>query len=551
MDDLLRLLRTYAPSCRTCVVFGVWSLASALGVWGRATLVLVAVALGGCAALPSQVERPVSYAGGDASTTVLARVVAASTPEEARGQSGFRLLPDGSQAFDARLALVRRAERTLDVQYYLIAGDGTGLQFLRELQQAAARGVRVRVLVDDLYATGEDALFAGLAAEDNVEVRMFNPLPVRSGSFAQRVALSLHEFSRINRRMHNKLFIADGALAISGGRNIADEYFGRSEPANFIDMDILSTGPVVGQLAAVFDSYWNSAHSYPIQSLIGPSFDSAAARRAFVVKVAHSPTSDAPADADSLGQSSVESQLARGRIVRTFANATVFFDPPCKADEPGGGDASADGVVSQATLDLISSAHSDVLLASPYFVPGQRGLEAMQRAAAQNVRLTVMTNSLATTDEPLAHFGYARYRNALLSMGVNLYELMPTSENRLAESALEVHGSFGRLHAKLAVVDDARLFVGSMNMDRRSAEWNTELGLVIDSPELAQDVARLIRHERLPSSYRLRVASAGGALEWISGNGAGEVVRGSEPGAGAARMLRLWVTSRFVGEDLL
>jgi cardiolipin synthase C len=552
MDDLLRLLKVLTPTCRTCVAIGVSALASVLALaWGRAVLLLVAVALGGCAALPSHVERPASYAQSVGAGTALARIVAASTPEEARARSGFRLLPDGGQAFDARLALAHRAEETLDVQYYLIASDGTGLQFLRELQRAAARGVRVRVLVDDLYATGEDALFAGLAAHANVEVRLFNPLPVRGGSFAERVALSLHEFSRINRRMHNKLFIADGTLAISGGRNIADAYFGRSEPANFIDMDILSTGPVVGQLEAVFDSYWNSAHAYPIESLLGPAFDSAAARKAFDTRVARAPSSDTPVAVDSLGQSSVAAQLAEGRVERIFASAVVFFDPPAKADVPGSTYVAPEGVVSQATLDLIGSARTDVLLASPYFVPGERGLEAMQKAAAQDVRLTVMTNSLATTDEPLAHFGYARYRNALLAMGVNLYELMPASQNKLAESALEVHGSYGRLHAKLAVVDNARLFIGSMNMDRRSAEWNTELGLVIDSPELARDVVRLIRGERLPSSYRLRFARIGGAIEWISGSGAGEVVRDSEPGADAAQTLRLWVTSRFVGEDLL
>ena len=278
-------------------------------------LLMIAVALGGCAALPSHVERPGLVRS--AATSPVRRWRASSPRRRPRQRAtcpGFRLLPDGSQAFDARLALVRRAERTLDVQYYLIASDGTGLQFLRELQQAASRGVRVRVLVDDLYATGEDALFAGLAAQANVEVRMFNPLPVRSGSFAERVALSLHEFSRINRRMHNKLFIADGALAISGGRNIADAYFGRSEPANFIDMDILSTGPVVGQLAAVFDSYWNSAHAYPIQSLIGPGFDRAA--RAPRLRGEGRALADercAGRTPIRSGQSSVESQLAEGR----------------------------------------------------------------------------------------------------------------------------------------------------------------------------------------------------------------------------------------------
>ena len=200
-------------------------------------------------------------------TTKLAQIAAANTPEDKRALSGFRLLPAGDQAFDARIALARRAEKTLDVQYYLIAHDASGLQFLRELRDAAARGVRVRILVDDLYANGQDELLAALAAHANVEVRMFNPLPVRNGGLASRVVFSMHQFSRINGRMHNKLFIADNAFSVTGGRNIADEYFGRSEPANFIDMDILATGPVVRELSNVFDRYWNSEHTYPVQSL--------------------------------------------------------------------------------------------------------------------------------------------------------------------------------------------------------------------------------------------------------------------------------------------
>ena len=197
----------------------------------------------------------------------LPQVAAASTPEGSRHLSGMRLLPDGDQAFEARIALARAAEKTIDAQYYQIADDTSGRQFLRELSAAAARGVRVRLLVDDLHAAGEDALLAGLAARPNVELRMFNPLPVRDGSVGSRVLFSLHQFSRVNRRMHNKLMVADNVFAISGGRNIANEYFGRSEPANFIDMDLLSAGPVVQELSAVFDGYWNSEHAYPIQRL--------------------------------------------------------------------------------------------------------------------------------------------------------------------------------------------------------------------------------------------------------------------------------------------
>jgi putative cardiolipin synthase len=209
--------------------------------------------LAGCATLPGPVERAVTHASSDVADTSLARIAAASAPPDRADLSGFRLLADDEEALEARLALVRRAEKTIDVQCYLIANDATGLEFLGALAEAAGRGVRVRVLVDDLYAAGEDATFVALASHADLEVRLFNPLPVRGGGFARRVALSLHDFSRINHRMHNKLMIVDGRFAITGGRNVADEYFDRSGAAHFIDMDLLSSGAVIGPLSAVLD----------------------------------------------------------------------------------------------------------------------------------------------------------------------------------------------------------------------------------------------------------------------------------------------------------
>ena len=203
----------------------------------------LALVLAGCATLPDHVQHPVSQALTDVATTHLAAIAAASTPSEAGQQSGFQLLPHGDEAFESLIGLARRAEMSLDVQYYLIASDRTGLQFLGELRDAAERGVRVRVLIDDLHAVHQDGLLSDLAARPHVEVRLFNPLPVRGGSFGTRVIFSLHEFSRINRRMHNKLFIADNTFAVTGGRNIADEYFGRAKPANFVDMDALLPVP--------------------------------------------------------------------------------------------------------------------------------------------------------------------------------------------------------------------------------------------------------------------------------------------------------------------
>jgi putative cardiolipin synthase len=512
---------------------------------GRLAIVVCAVVLGGCAALPAEVERPVSEARTDVADSALGRIATASTPADAAALSGFRLLPDGGEAFDARIALVRRAERSLDVQYYLIANDRSGREFLRELSAAAARGVRVRILVDDLYATGEDALFAGLAAEANVEVRLFNPLPVRGGSFATRLALSLNDFPRINHRMHNKVFIADNSFAVSGGRNIADEYFDRSGAANFIDMDLLSTGAVVGQLSAVFDAFWNSSAAYPVRSLARRP--GGAARRANAAAAAGTERRNEPADAGTIA-----AELARGRVDLRFAGARVLADLPDAIDDND--PHRADSPVMRAHLELLGAARSSVLVASPYFVPGADGLAALREARAHDVRFMVMTNSLATTDEPLVHFGYARYREGLLKLGVALHELMPLQEapaTALDDDAVgDRHGaSLGRLHAKLIVVDERWVSIGSMNMDRRSARSNTESAIVIDDPVLAGAVADFLERGRASGSYALRLGGDGKHVEWVGHDG-GAVAR-KEPRSSVGSGLRPRLASFFISEELL
>lgn len=511
-------------------------------------LLLTFAVLAGCASLPSGVERPVSHATTDVADTRLAAVAAASIDAQAPHLSGLRLLPAGDQAFEARMALARAAERSIDAQYYQIADDATGRQFLCELRAAAERGVRVRVLVDDLHAAGQDALLAGFAAHPGIEVRMFNPLAVRNGSVGARVFFSMNEFSRINRRMHNKLFVADSVFAISGGRNIADEYFGRSEPANFIDMDLLSAGPAVAEMAAIFDAYWNSPHAYPIESL-ATAMPTDAARWHFDKVTASAARSDTPVAArDSLDQPGIGPQIAAGRVHLQMAAVRVVADSPRKADADR--ESLADGVVMNGNLDLMQSADSEVLIASPYFVPGRRTMQVLQQAADNQVHVSIMTNSLATTDEPLAHFGYARYRQALLERRVALYELMPGDNAREAH-ADGPHGSLGRLHAKLAVVDRRWLSIGSMNMDRRSAHSNTEMSLIVDSPTLASQVVGLLYNDRLPRSYQVRSAPGRRGIEWVSQRGNEKVVLRNEPNATTARKLRLQMLAAMVDEDLL
>jgi len=502
----------------------------------------LAAILTGCASLPDHVVRVPSQAQAVVTDGRLAAVATASMTGEDRALSGLRLLPDGEQAFEARIALVRSAEHAVDAQYYQVADDASGRQFLGELCSAAARGVRVRLLVDDLHNINQDASFAALAAQPGVQVRLFNPLATRNGGVAGRVLLSLHEFSRVNRRMHNKLLIADNALSISGGRNIADEYFSRGSSANFIDLDILAAGPVVREQSAVFDGYWNSQHAYPVESLATRT--TGTAPPAEVAEAARAETG-----LDRLGQSAVGHELLAGRLTLHMAAVRVVADPADKADAAN--DAiTEDGAVMRSNLELLQSARSEVLVASPYFVPGQRTLAVLQHAVDRQVPVSVMTNSLGSTDEPLVHFGYARYRTGLLAMGVSLFELMPEAVVS-SEEAGRAHGSLGRLHAKVAVVDRRWLQIGSMNMDRRSAHCNTEMGLIVDSPVLAEQVTALMRGERMPGSYQVRRGSQPASLQWVAAGGAGEVVLNAEPKSTWQVQLKMSMLQWLVSEEWL
>ena len=471
--------------------------------------------------------------GADAETA-LARIGAESTPPAKQALTGLRLLPGGDQALDARLALARHAERTLDLQYYVLADDGAGRQLLRALRDASLRGVRVRLLLDDLHSTDVAPLLAALAAHDGVEVRLFNPLPLRVGSPMTRLLLGPGPFEQMHRRMHNKLFIADGQVAITGGRNIGDEYFMKASAANFVDLDILCTGAALPELRAVFERYWHSAHAVPLQQLQSPG-------------AATLPLPDAlaaPGARDVLGQSAVGRQLDAGHLELVFARVQVLADAPDKVRQSP---ELADSALGQG-LEQLRQARSEVVIVSPYFIPGVRGMAMLREATAARVRVSVLTNSIAATDEPVVHQAYARYRAALLDIGVTLHELSP-GLSRKAGVFGDFRSSDGRLHAKVAVADRRWVLMGSMNMDGRSAYANTELGLLIDSPELAWQLRSLLLRAHASSTYRVRRAEQG--IEWVARDGNAEQVYLAEPGAGLGLRLKSSLLSLFVAEELL
>jgi len=509
---------------------------------------LIAV-LGACGSLPPVRERPAEQATAVDRSTTLAKIVAASTPPGEH--SGFRLMPLGVYSLDARIQLAQRAQRSLVVQYYQLENDATGRLLLRTLREAAIRGVKVRVLVDDLYTVKSQQLLLALAETPNVQVRLFNPFCCGRNGFLSRFAASPFEIGRLNHRMHNKLFIADGVMAVVGGRNIADEYFVLSEAQNFIDMDALVVGKVLPQLESIFDAYWNSVQAWPVADIVqgeGGRLPGSAEFDAWVGMASPPPKIVLP-PSDILGYGPIGEELDGGRMGLLWGEARAIADPPTKPAAMSADEAIATSVTMKVWA-LLLDAKTEVDLTSPYLVPGERGMAAFEDLARRKVKLTLLTNSLAANDEPLVHTGYARYRERLLQSGADLYELSP--QRTTASMRFGAFGtSLGRLHAKTAAIDKTRIFVGSMNLDPRSASQNTEMGLVVDSPQLAREMLRIINISKLQNSYRLRLAKDGGTLQWLTNDGEKEVILTSEPESGFFQRLYNTLISPIVPEMLL
>jgi cardiolipin synthase C len=505
--------------------------------------------LAGCGMLPPQPEREPTVALRPLPDSPLAKIARASTP--APELSGFRLMPLGAYALDTRVQLAQRARYSLDVQYYQIANDHTGRLLLRNLRDAAARGVRVRLIVDDLYTTGGDPLFIGLAAFPNVEVRLFNPFCCGRDSLLNKYSSSLLDFQRLNHRMHNKLFVVDGVMAVAGGRNMADEYFMRGTSENFVDMDAFIVGAVVAQLEAIFDGYWNSPNVYPVQAIIKTGLDPADLRRSFnaLVDEGEQMMAAHPPPIDILGYSPVADDLEAGRVGLIWGKATAFADSPAKVMATS--DEMARSMsVQMNVMDLVMQAKTDVFISSPYFVPGRKGVEAFTDLCKRNVKVAILTNSLASNDEPVVHTGYSRYRAELIRAGVDLYELSPggiQKNKRLGFPGM----SLGRLHAKTAVIDRSTIFVGSMNLDPRSASKNTELGVIVQSPQLAKEVLRIFHISKLQSSYRLRFGPDHQTIEWLTMDENGEMVLTEEPDSTFYLRLQNVLLGPFVPEQQL
>jgi putative cardiolipin synthase len=497
----------------------------------------------GCTNLPSLEGRSATTALTDTAGTRLGRAIA---PEAAahRGQSGFHALSDPRGAFAARALLAAAADKSLDVQYYIWHGDQTGYLLFESLWQAANRGVRVRLLLDDNNTSGLDETIAALDAHPNIEVRLYNPLVHRGF----RPINYLTDFSRVNRRMHNKSFTADNQATIVGGRNIGNEYFGAGTGVLFADLDVLAVGPIVPEVSKAFDLYWNSPSAYPAARFTGPAGpDAATALQARFDEV----RADARAQTyvAALRETGMVRELVAGRLALEWANARLVNDDPAKTLDTEG---RTDVLLLTELLDDISPAQRSIDLISPYFVPGDAGTAALAGAAARGVRVRVLTNSLAATDVSAVHAGYAKRRRDLLRAHVQLFELKPSAvAGESGEKRQFLGSSSASLHAKTFALDGQRLFVGSFNFDPRSARLNTEMGLLIDNPALAARLSAAFDDKLPHAAYEVRLADDGDDLEWIERTPDGEQRYTREPETGFWRRTAVGLLSILPIEWLL
>ncbi len=475
----------------------------------RACAAGIVMLLAGCAGLPAMPERPVTHAVEPAIEGRLGRVVAPLARQHP-GKTGTIELTDGRDAFATRIALARLATRSIDIQTFIWHADATGTLLFEEMVRAAERGVRVRLLLDDANTQGLDPMLMLLASQPNIELRLYNPFVVR----ASRAIGFLTDFGRVNRRMHNKSFTADNIVTVVGGRNIANEYYEVGEETGFVDLDVVAVGEAVKVVSGEFDRYWNSESAYPAQSIlvqVQAEPREALAQRARAV-------SGSPASA-RFGEGSLSLPVAKslldGTLNPEWVDVSVVSDDPSKTLDP---DARKEQLLLPQLQAAFGTPVRSLDLISPYFVPGEQGTAMLSALARSGVRVRVMTNSLAATDEKSVHSGYVKRRVALLQAGVQLFELKPEATAIRDRSKDIGSGSKAGLHAKTYAVDDRSIFIGSFNFDPRSARLNTEMGLVIESRRLATRLATVVDGAFPSLAYRLALGDDG-EIQWFDADG--------------------------------
>lgn len=522
-------------------------------------LLLASCWITGCSSLPTQVERPVSSALAYPAETRLGQLFQNRTAKTAtHNDSGFSLVGNAELAFTSRMALIKAAEKTLDIQSYAIFSDDTTERIFDALREAAQRGVRIRILLDDFNTSGKSAQVLKLAFEKNFELRLFNPLPGGRRFMTLRILGNVKDAMRMQRRMHNKIFVADNAVAISGGRNLGETYFGQSEGTNFVDIDVLAAGRIVRDMSRSFDQYWNNPLAYPVQSLM-------TAQEIQALKPTPTPT-PTPQDVYFSDDTFTENATATrtplpdtsdlGLLTWTWAPSALLVDKPSKIAADADAVDEAQDTTVDGLLQLMAQAKTELLIVSPYFVPGERMMKQFASLRQRGVRVRVLTNSLASNDAPAAHVGYARYRKALLSMGVELYEMRAEQKGTLRSFGL-LAGSTGRftgssrtsLHAKVVVMDKRLLVIGSMNLDLRSQLQNSEIAIVIRNRALCTEATDLIEPALEHGAYRVEWVQ--GKLRWRAPLASQLTDSDTEPDASIGLKLMIKLLGPLAPEEML
>jgi len=515
----------------------------------RAALAALVLLAGGCATLRTDVPKHESQALAPLIDTPSARYVASELKAHA-GLSGFRLLTKADNALLSRVVLADHAQHSIDLQYYIFNNDATGRLIAQRLLTAADRGVRVRILVDDISTGKANTMLSALATHANIEVRMFNPFRTRNPSFVSRTAQLLLEARRLNRRMHNKSFVVDGWIAVVGGRNIGDEYFDAAEQSSFRDLDVIAIGPVVDAAERSFDKYWNCDAAYPLIELRAtkPAPSTVRNERSDLNEEARQ---FAQSDyAQAVAEDLPEGPTADRRGEWFWGNAELVADEPEKIDADKDAPALRVGPKLRALFD---AAQTELVLISPYFVPSENGVHYLEGLMQRGVKIKLLTNSLASTDELAVYAWYAHYRKPLLEHGMQFYELRPMLTEVKSPSAGGTSAGVS-LHAKAAVVDRRWVLVGSMNMDQRSKLLNTEVGVIVDSPALADAVLAFFDAAAKPqASYAVLLQKDSGRehVVWRAEDKGKQVDFDSDPEAGAKKKLQVALLRTLPIQELL
>ncbi|MFJ7796817.1 phospholipase D family protein [Pseudomonas sp. NPDC096950] len=511
---------------------------------------LLALLLNGCVSL--DVPREPSQALPAASSAFGRSIQAQAAPH--KGQSGFRLLSNSTEAFMARAELIRNAQTSLDLQYYIVHDGISTRMLVEELLKAADRGVRVRILLDDTTSDGLDQIIATLAAHPQIQIRLFNPLHLGRSTGVTRTMGRLFDLSLQHRRMHNKLWLADNSAAIVGGRNLGDEYFDAEPNLNFTDIDMLSVGPVAEQLGHSFDQYWNSALSKPIDEFLSskPTAKDLQNTRTRLEESLEETRKQNHALYQQLMVYDKHPRLDIWRRELIWAWNQALWDAPSKVLSKGEPDPQL--LLTTQLAPELNGVSKELIMISAYFVPGQPGLVYLTGRADAGVSVSLLTNALEATDVPAVHGGYAPYRKALLEHGVKLFELRRqpgagsgSGPHLFRRSAYQ--GSDSSLHSKAMIFDQQKSFIGSFNFDPRSVLWNTEVGVLVDSPELAAHVRELaLQGMAPPLSYEAKLEN--GQIVWVTEDNGKLHTLTKEPGSWWRRF-NAWMSTTVGLERML